>query len=365
VTSMNLSGAGTQFVQNAWYAAAYSDELVAGKPLGCVLLREPVVLYRRADGVPAALEDRCVHRSLPLSMGRVRGDVLECGYHGLQYDCRGTCVRIPGQATIPAAARVRSYPVVEQHGFIWVWMGDPAKADAAKITGFPWMTKPGWQQTKLHARIECNYQLIIDNLLDLSHLAFVHATTVGSIELADKAEVKTIRTPEGVLTSRWTLDVPPARTYAQFGRFDGNIDRWQISEFRAPCTLIIRNGAAKAGTGAPEGGPGEQRWEFIVCHGVSPATERTTNYFWAVTHEFGAEDPDGVAEFHRQSHQVIAEDIAVFSGQQRMLELKPDASLIDIRYDNGPIQARRLIDRLLDAERGNPPSVVERANVPA
>ena len=102
MTSMNLSGAGTQFVHNAWYAAAYSDELVAGKPLGCVLLGEPVVLYRRADGAPAALEDRCVHRSLPLSMGRVRGDVLECGYHGLQYDCEGTCVRIPGQSTIPA-----------------------------------------------------------------------------------------------------------------------------------------------------------------------------------------------------------------------------------------------------------------------
>ena len=204
-------------------------------------------------------------------------------------------------------------------------MGDAAGADAAKITEFPWMTKPGWQQTKLHARIDCNYQLIIDNLLDLSHLAFVHATTVGSSELADKAQVKTMRTPKGVLTSRWTLDVPPARTYAQFGRYDGNIDRWQITDFRAPCTPIIRNGAAKAGTGAPEGEPGEQRWEFIVCHGVTPATDRTTNYFWAVTHDFGADDAAGTAEFHRQCHEVIGEDIAVFYGQQRMLDLSPDA----------------------------------------
>jgi phenylpropionate dioxygenase-like ring-hydroxylating dioxygenase large terminal subunit len=365
VAGRDLSGVGTQFVRNAWYAAAYSDELASGKPLGCVLLRDPVVLYRCTNGVPVALEDRCVHRSLPLSMGRVRGDVLECGYHGLQFNCEGACVRIPGQPTIPAEARVQSYPVVEQHGFIWVWMGDPAKADTAKITSFPWMTKPGWQQTKLHARIECNYRLIIDNLLDLSHLAFVHATTVGSIELADRAQVKTVRTPEGVLTSRWTLDVPPARTYAQFGRYDCNVDRWQISEFRAPCTLIIRNGSAKAGTGAQEGGPGEQRWEFIVCHGVSPETERTTNYFWAVTHEFGADDPDAIAEFHRQNHQVINEDIAVFTGQQHMLELKPDAPLVEIRYDNGPIQARRAIDRLLAAERGDPFSNEESADVPA
>ena len=117
-----------------------------------------------------------------------------------------------------------------------------------QITGFPWMTKPGWQQTKLHARIECNYQLIIDNLLDLSHLAFVHATTVGTIEFADERQVKTEQTRGRLKISRWTLDVPPAKTYAQFGKYDCNVDRWQISDFRAPGTLIIHNGAAKAGT---------------------------------------------------------------------------------------------------------------------
>ena len=361
----NLSGRGSEFVRNAWYAAAWSDELVACKPLACMMLNEPIVLYRRTDGAPAALEDRCVHRSLPLSLGRVRGDLIECGYHGLQYDCAGACVRIPGQPTIPPTARVRSYPVIEQDGFIWVWMGDPAQADAAKITSFPWMTRPGWQRTKLHARIECNYQLIIDNLLDLSHLAFVHATTVGSIELADEAIVKTAVSEGGVQTSRWTLNVPPARTYAQFGKYDCNVDRWQLSDFHAPCTFVIRNGSAKAGTGAPEGGRGEQPWEFIVCHGITPETDRTTNYFWAVTHDFGADDPEGTAEFHRQSQQVIGEDIAVFAAQQRMLDLKPDAPLLNIRYDNGPLQARRLIARLVADERGERLAAEEDAHVPA
>ena len=361
----NLNGTGAQFVRNAWYLAAWSDELTAAKPLGCTMLGEPVVLYRLANGAPAALEDRCVHRSMPLSLGRVRGDVIECGYHGLQYDCAGVCVRIPGQRTIPSKARVRSYPVVEQDRCIFVWMGDASRADAATVPSFPWMSKPGWQQTKLHARIACNYQLIIDNLLDLSHLAFVHASTVGSRELADDAVVKTTRSDAGVQTSRWTLDVPPARTYAQFGRYDGNIDRWQITDFRAPCTAVIRNGSAKAGTGAPEGGSGEQRWEFIVCHGITPETDRTTNYFWAVTHDFGADDTEGTAEFHRQCHEVIGEDIAVFKAHQRMLDLRPDAPLLDIGYDNGPLQARRLIDRLLDAERGGPVPAAEVAHVPA
>lgn len=365
MTIRNLNGAGTAFVRNAWYAAAWSDELAGDKPLGCVMLGEPVVLYRRGDGVPVALEDRCVHRSLPLSVGRVRGDVIECGYHGLQYDCAGACVRIPGQQSIPAVARVKSYPVIEQDRFVWVWMGDPDKSDPAKITRFPWMTKAGWQQTKLHARIACNYQLVIDNLLDLSHLAFVHATTVGSMELADDAIVETERVEGGVRTSRWTLDVPPARTYLQFGKYESNVDRWQISEFRAPCTLVIHNGSAKAGTGAPEGRRGEQFWEFIVCHGVTPETDRTTNYFWAVTHDFGGDDPEGTAEFHRQCHQVIGEDIAVFGAQQRMLELKPDAPLVSIRYDNGPFQARRLIDRLIADERGESAATSGVAHVPA
>lgn len=343
-----LSRAGQPFVREAWYLAAWSDELT-DRPLGVVLLDRAVVLFRRADGTPAALEDRCIHRSLPLSVGRVRGDVIECGYHGLQFESSGRCVRIPGQERIPGSAYIRTYPVLEQDRCVWVWMGAEEKADSARITRFPWMTLPGWGQTKLHARIEANYQLIIDNLLDLSHLTYVHGSTVGSPELADHAQVRTEATETGVKVSRWTLNVPPAPTYAQFGFSEGNVDRWQITQFIAPSTLVIRNGSATAGTGAENGG-GDNRWEFIVCHGVTPETDSTTNYFWAVTHESLADDPAAAAEFHRQCHVVINEDLAIFGAQQRILEQQPDARTIDIRYDVGPMQARRLIDRLLADE---------------
>jgi vanillate O-demethylase monooxygenase subunit len=359
LSSRRLCGEDTSFVRNAWYAAAWSDEVGRDKPLACMMLGEPVVLYRDASGAPVALEDRCVHRSMPLSLGRIRGDLIECGYHGLQYASSGRCVRIPGQPSIPRTACIRSYPVVEQDGFVWVWMGDPARADEAAVTRFPWMKRPGWQRTSLHAHIACHYQLVIDNLLDLSHLAFVHASTVGSPELADDAIVETQRTDTGVRTSRWTLDVAPATTYAQFGRYDCNVDRWQITEFTPPCTLVIRNGAAKAGTGAREGG-GEQRWEFIVCHAVTPQTARTTSYFWAVTHDFGAGEAEATAEFHRQCHHVIGEDIAVFTAQQRTLELTPNAPLLGIRYDQGPLQGRLAIERLLAGERdAGPPRTLE------
>jgi len=338
------------FVEDAWYVGAWSDEL-GDQPIARTLLGRPVVLFRRADGTPAALEDRCVHRRAPLSIGRVRGDVIECGYHGLCFDATGRCVKVPGQAVIPPGAAVRSYPVVERQHCLWVWTGDPQRADPAAIRDFSCLERPGWGLTKINFRIACHYQLIIDNLLDLSHLAYVHASTVGSPELSEQAQVKTERLPDGVRVSRWTLDVPPARTYLQFGRYDSNVDRWQISDFRVPCSFMIDNGSAKAGTGAPEGGPGEQRWGFLVCHGITPETERTTSYFWALAHAFGADDPDAVAEFHRQSHHVIGEDVAVFEAQQRIIDLDPEAPTIDINYDAGPLQARRLIDRLLAEQR--------------
>jgi phenylpropionate dioxygenase-like ring-hydroxylating dioxygenase large terminal subunit len=343
----------SKFITDAWYVAAWSDEL-AERPLARVILDQPVVLFRRGDGSPAALEDRCIHRRLPLSLGRVRGDRIECGYHGLVFDADGRCVKVPGQAVIPPGARVRSYPVVERHRCIWIWTGDPRRADPAAIRDFHWLENPGWGLVKLHARVPCHYQLIIDNLLDLSHLAYVHASTVGSPELAEEARVKTERLADGVRVSRWTLDVAPARTYLQFGKYDGNVDRWQISEFRAPGNFVIDNGSAEAGTGAPAGKPGNQRWGFVVCHGITPETERTTNYFWALSHAFGADEPDAVAEFHRQSLQVIGEDIAVFEAQQRMIDLDPSAPTVDIGYDAGPLEARRVIARLLAQQDAAP-----------
>ena len=131
------------FLRNYWYVAAYDHE-IARKPLGRIILGEPVVLYRLEDGTPIALEDRCAHRHLPLSMGKLVGDTLQCHYHGLRYDKTGTCVRVPGQDMIPRSAKVKSYPVVERYHWLWIWMGDPALADPDKITDFHWFDDPNW-----------------------------------------------------------------------------------------------------------------------------------------------------------------------------------------------------------------------------
>src|SRR6516165_9360698 len=180
------------FLRNYWYVAAYDHE-IGRCPLGRIILGEPIVFYRLEDGTPVALEDRCAHRHLPLSMGTLVGDVLQCHYHGLRYDKTGTCVRVPGQDTIPRSARVKNYPVVERYHWLWIWMGDPALADPDKITDFHWFDDPNWGAKGEYLHVKGNWQLVVDNLLDLTHLAFVHGTTIGNPALVNQAQVKVQR----------------------------------------------------------------------------------------------------------------------------------------------------------------------------
>jgi phenylpropionate dioxygenase-like ring-hydroxylating dioxygenase large terminal subunit len=132
-------------------------------------------------------------------MGRLVGDILQCHYHGLRYDATGACVRVPGQDTIPPGACVKAYPVVERHRWLWIWMGDPALADPAAIADFHWLDDPAWGAKTQYLHVQANWQLIVDNLLDLTHLAFVHETTIGNSALVDNANVKVERAPSNVV----------------------------------------------------------------------------------------------------------------------------------------------------------------------
>ena len=206
------------FLKNYWYMAAWADDITR-TPSGKVFLNEPVVLFRREDGTPVALEDRCIHRSLPLSQGNLIGDTIQCFYHGLIYDCARTCIKIPGQPKVPGGARIKSYPVVDRHGCTWIWMGNAALADETKIPDFHWLNDPKWAAVTGYSYLAANYQLLNDNLLDLSHLAYVDGTTVGSPEMADLADVKVESSGDNVRVKRWTIDTPPQRTYREIGGF--------------------------------------------------------------------------------------------------------------------------------------------------
>ncbi|HEY9571937.1 MAG TPA: Rieske 2Fe-2S domain-containing protein, partial [Pusillimonas sp.] len=197
------------FLKNAWYVAALDSEV--GRNLHAArILGEDIVLYRKQDGSVAALEDACPHRKLPLSMGRLQGDDVECGYHGLTFDCSGSCVRAPGIAHIPKAAVVRSYAVAERYGLVWVWMGDAALADPARIVEVAHWGDPAWGMNRGEAlTVQCNYRYLTDNLLDPSHVSWVHQTSFGNASIVGQP-LQVAVNDDGVLVSRWMRDVEVA-----------------------------------------------------------------------------------------------------------------------------------------------------------
>lgn len=332
------------FLKNAWYVAA-NDHEIGRQPLGRIFLNEPVVMYRKEDGTLVALEDRCMHRHLPLSMGKLVGDRLQCHYHGLQYDSTGKCVRIPGQDMVPPTAKVRSYPVVERYHWVWIWMGDPALADPAKIVDYHWLDDDNWGARSSYLHVKSNWQLIVDNLLDLTHLAFVHETTIGNSALVDNASVKVTRGPEEVLVTRWIINSPAPPTFVKAGGFTEPVDRWQIIDWRPPAFLRLDVGATPTGTGAPEGkrvGGIEMR----NLNAITPETESTSHYFWGQAHSWDVKNGKLSDMLLEQIRMAFHEDVAVFEAQQRNLDMIKNPPQLDINADTGVIQARRIIDRL-------------------
>jgi vanillate O-demethylase monooxygenase subunit len=331
------------FLRNYWYVAARADELQP-KPLQRWLLGEPVVLYRTPAGKPVAMEDVCPHRSLPLSMGEIDGDRIRCLYHGLEFQPNGRCVRIPAQETIPEQWRVRTFPVADRWGWIWIWMGSPAEADETKIPDMHWNTDPAWTATGGHIPIKCDYRLLIDNLLDLSHLAFVHRTTIGNDAVASNP-VKTEVEGNTVTLIRLMPDCPPPPLYVKLCGFTTNIDRSQHIEFSPPSTIAITSRSVPRGANNGEG-----EIEYRVLNGITPATGRSCHHFWSVSRNF-APDAAVTKNFHDGSVTAFSEDVTVLESQQAMIEERGDAiRWLNFNVDHGGVAARRIIDSLLKEE---------------
>ena len=330
----------TEFLRNSWYVAAWDREVTRAL-LARTLLGEPVVLFRKGNGEPVALEDRCCHRHLPLSMGRLEGDELRCGYHGLKFDTSGRCIEIPGQARVPPQARVRAYPVHEKYNWIWIWMGEPQKAEPALIPNWWWAEHPQWAFTRPdRVHLKCNYQLIADNVLDVTHLAYVHASSIGSSSITEfPATVE--REERLVRLTRWIRDRPPPPLYKKAGGFPGNVERWQIVEHVPPCFSVNFAGCQDA----------ERKIDLMALSAPTPESSNTTHYFFGFVRNFGLDDPELENIFAVDMVRVFNEDFPVLEAQQRNLELKPDAPKVDIKVDAAPLAARRMLDAMLARER--------------
>lgn len=332
----------TSMIRNAWYVAAWSHELAAGTPLARTLLGLPVVLYRKSSGNVAALEDRCCHRAAPLSLGRCEGENLRCMYHGLLFASDGRCVELPSHDRVPAGYSVRSYAVEERHRLVWIWGGEPARADPAQIPDAHWLDAPGWRAKPGYLHYDANYQLIVDNLLDFSHLTFVHPTTLGSPAIAAATPVVE-RTAIGVRVTRRYPGIDPVPFHAKVGGFTGKVDMWQVYDWIAPGVLSMDAGSRPVG--APDGGI---RFHHLSL--LTPETERSTHYFFAQPRDFLLDDAAMDETVFQQVLTAFSEDRRMIEGQQRVIDATPDKPLKVMAVDRGLAEARRRLDEMLAAE---------------
>ena len=312
------------YLRNSWYVAAWSHEFV-DRPVARTILEEPVVVFRTADGAVAALEDRCPHRHLPLSMGAPEGSGIRCGDHGLVIDGMAKCIEVPSQTFIPPNARIKSYPVAERYGWVWVWMGESMAADTALIPDFSRMIDPAHATVGKTNHVRSSYQLVTDNLMDLSHVGYVHTSTIGNAAFGAKGRLTVRRTEQGVSATRLVPDVPPPPLYVRSGVLpEGrNIDRWSTIEFIAPCFVIIHTGGAEVGTGALEGryAHGLNLW---VMNAMTPETATTTNYFWGSVRAHALGDAAAI-EARRVLDQRIADE-------QRGASASPDIAKVAVAH---------------------------------
>lgn len=340
------------YPKNAWYVACTPDE-VQDKPLGRQICGEPLVFYRDAKGQVVALEDFCPHRGAPLSLGFVRDGTLVCGYHGLEMGCGGKTLGMPGQrvGVFPA---VRSYAAVERHGFVWVWPGDQAKADPALIPHLEWAESPDWAYGGGLYHIQCDYRLMIDNLMDLTHETYVHASSIGQKEI-DEAPPATRVEGDEVITSRHmeNISAPPFWRMALRGNGladDVPVDRWQICRFTPPSHVMIEVGVAHAGHGGYDA-PAAVKAASVVVDFITPETETSIWYFWGMARNFKPDDAELTASIREGQGKIFGEDLEMLERQQQNLLRYPERGLLKLNIDAGGVQSRQIIDRLLAAEQ--------------
>ena len=337
------------YVRNAWYVAAWDHEL-SRSMLRRIILDEPVVLFRTTEGKPVALEDRCCHRQAPLSMGKLAGDVVTCPYHGLQFDTTGQCVKVPSQDLVPRNARVKSFPVVERNHWIWIWTGDPAKADPALIEDFHWMDDPAWRFGGSYLHVDGNYLLVVENLLDTTHLPFLHPHTLGTDSFA-RSEFDVKREGDRIVVSRWVMNELPAPFHKQMGGFpDGmKVDRWQVTHYGPPCFVKLDVGSAPVGTGVRQGerGKGVNMWNL---NAITPETQKTAHYFFAQAYNFKLDERWVSDMLRTQVHNIFLEDMAIIRAQQQNMDLAP-APVVNLGQDKAWVAMRGIVERLVKEEQ--------------
>lgn len=340
------------YVRNAWYVAAWARDLPAAQPFAITILGEAIVLYRTETGRLVGLEDRCVHRLAPLSLGRCEGERLRCMYHGLLFDPDGRVCEIPGQDLIPAQARVRCYAVVERHDWIWVWMGKAEAADHALIPPAVGLSEPDWILGHGQMDYAAEARLICDNLCDFTHLSYVHAQSFGASETWARTRPRVTQLDRGVRFERWIPAEAPMRNRGDAVR----VDAWSSYDFLVPGILLMASASYPAGTAEACGGNAPdpalpRKGVTFTSQAVTPLTDRTARYFysWGPHRAHGDEALRDV--LMGIALKAFTEDRIMIEAQQRVIDASPDARVMPTSGDKGVLFYNRLVERLARAER--------------
>ena len=343
------------WLRNCWYVIAWDHEIPAateGTLFSRKVLGEPILVYRTADGTFAALEDRCCHRHAPLSIGRREGDAVRCGYHGMMFNASGQCVDLPGMERIPPRAQVKTYPVACKNNWVFVWMGDPALADEKNLPDNFSCDHPDWVNIPGYLHYDTPYLLICDNLLDFSHLSYVHEKTLGgSTQIAQAVpdiEMVHGNGQRGIRVSRRVPDVPPPPFYQRFRRFDSNLDRWFIYDFLLPGTLLMHSGGRPVGD-APDDLSRAVR--LHSCQTLTPETAASTHYFFQQSHPANAGDASVTQSIYDSLITAFNEDRDMIRAQARIVELDPERPMLPLKMDAALVRFRRLLKEEVEAER--------------
>jgi phenylpropionate dioxygenase-like ring-hydroxylating dioxygenase large terminal subunit len=333
------------WIRNCWQVAALASD-VTDALIARTIMDEPIVLLRDKTGSVVALEDRCPHRIVPLSKGRYVDGIVECGYHGMRFDGNGRCVGIPGQSSIPARARVQTYPVIERYGWVWVWIGDAERADSSLVpSDFRWAEETGWRTVRGYTHFAANYQLLVDNLLDLSHETFVHPDVIGNGAVAESPVTAEIVDGKHVKAHRFMLNCEPAPFYREVNAILGRIDRYHATYYTPPAYILVESNARPAGSNE-ESLLTERRNMFPL----TPETRTSTHMFWAVARNNRLDDLDLDKLIQEKGALTQEQDRSVLEAQQRLIGDVGDVHFpVSIRVDAGPTLGRRLHETVLRA----------------
>lgn len=348
------------YLRNCWYAAIWSTDLKPGELSARTLLDEPLVFYRDPHGAAVAMEDMCPHRLAPLRLGKLLPNGhLQCGYHGLEFEASGQCVKNPhGQGRIPAKCRVKTYPLVEKHSMVWIWMGQ-ATPDESLIPEFGYLDADSGHDVGRRDTLtmDANYRGIVDNLMDLSHAAYLHDGLLGNAETA-WAEIEVRQDGPYVFVQREMKNVrPPKLRDLLFKRDGAPVNMWQTIRWSAPGAVLN-----DVGTYAVDG----DRANFsgqLGCHILTPETATTTHYFTAAARQgpIGAAPGEGdeafkaqIAEMRRYAFK--EQDDPMLKAQQDNILRHPDTRPVLLEIDIGPVRCQRVLDGLIAAETANAPA---------